>query len=217
MRFADRGEAGARLAREVAAHSPRSPLVAALPRGGVPVGFQVAEALGCELDVVVVRKIGVPFHPELAMGAVAEGGVVIENREIVRGVGIDESEFASRAEMEREEMEARVARYRATVPAVDPAGRTVVVVDDGLATGSTALAAIAALRARDALEVWLAVPVAPPDVTPVMTRAADRFIVLEQPRRFVAVGAWYDDFSPTSDAEVVHLLERSRRPRGNGN
>ena len=217
MRFADRGEAGARLGRAVAAHAPQAPLVAALPRGGVPVGFQVAEALGCELDVVVVRKIGVPFHPELAMGAVAEGGVVIKNQEIMYGVGIDESEFTSRAEMERDELEARVARYRATVPAVDPGGRTVVVVDDGLATGSTALAAIEALRARDALEVWLAVPVAPPDVVPAMTRATDRFIVLEQPRRFVAVGAWYDDFSPTSDAEVVDLLERSRRPRDGGN
>jgi putative phosphoribosyl transferase len=213
MRFADRREAGSRLGREVATHRPHSPLVAALPRGGVPVGFEVAEALDCELDVLVVRKIGVPFHPELAMGAVAEGGVVIRNHEIVGAVGIDESEFASRAESERAELETRLERYRVAVPAVDPEGRTVVIVDDGLATGSTALAAIQALRARDALEVWLAVPVAPPDVIPVMTKATDRLIVLEQPRRFMAVGAWYDDFSPTSDAEVVDLLQRSRRPR----
>lgn len=213
MRFADRREAGARLGRAVATHHPRSPLVAALPRGGVPVGFEVAEALDCELDVLVVRKIGVPFHPELAMGAVAEGGVVIKNNEIIEAVGVDESEFSSRATSEKAELEARLSRYRVTVPAVDPEGRTVVIVDDGLATGSTALAAVQAVRARQALEVWLAVPVAPPDVVPVMTKAADRLIVLDQPRRFMAVGAWYDDFSPTTDNEVVDLLERSRRPR----
>jgi putative phosphoribosyl transferase len=213
MRFSDRREAGSRLGREVASHRPRSPLVAALPRGGVPVGFEVAEALDCELDILVVRKIGVPFHPELAMGAVAEGGVVIRNQEIIGAVGIDESEFVSRAESERAELETRLERYRVSAPAVDPEGRTVVIVDDGLATGSTALAAIQALRARDALEVWLAVPVAPPDVVPVMTKATDRLIILEQPRRFMAVGAWYDDFSPTTDAEVVDLLQRSRRPR----
>jgi putative phosphoribosyl transferase len=213
MRFADRREAGARLGREVATHRPSSPLVAALPRGGVPVGFEVSRALDCELDVLVVRKIGVPFHPELAMGAVAEGGVVIRNQEIIDAVGIDDAEFSSRAESEGAELEARLSRYRAAVQAVDPEGRTVVIVDDGLATGSTALAAIQALRARSALEVWLAVPVAPPDVVPVMTKTADRLIVLEQPRRFMAVGAWYDDFSPTTDADVVDLLQRSRQPR----
>jgi putative phosphoribosyl transferase len=201
MRFADRREAGARLGREVATHRPSSPLVAALPRGGVPVGFEVSQALDCELDVLVVRKIGVPFHPELAMGAVAEGGVVIRNQEIIDAVGIDDAEFSSRAESEGAELEARLSRYRAAVQAVDPEGRTVVIVDDGLATGSTALAAIQA------------VPVAPPDVVPVMTKTADRLIVLEQPRRFMAVGAWYDDFSPTTDSDVVDLLQRSRQPR----
>ena len=214
MRFADRREAGKRLGEAVAAHDPQAPLVAALPRGGVPVGFEVAEALGCELDVLVVRKVGVPFHPELAMGAVAEGGVVIRNQEIIESVGIDEETFQAAADLERAGLEARLARYRAATPAIDPAERTVVVVDDGLATGSTALAAVGALRARDARGVWLAVPVAPPEVVPVMERASDRFIVLERPRRFMAVGAWYRDFSPTSDSEVVELLDRSRRARG---
>lgn len=200
------------LGREVARRDPQSPLVAALPRGGVPVGFEVAASLECELDVVVVRKIGVPFHPELAMGAVAEGDVVIRNDEIIQAARIDEPTFAERAELERVELEARLGRYRGAAPAIDPAGRTVVVVDDGLATGSTALAALESLRARAALGVWLAVPVAPPEVVPVMAKTADEVIVLEQPRRFMAVGAWYDDFSPTSDEEVVDLLRQSRQP-----
>lgn len=210
MRFADRREAGASLGRAVAAHNPAEPLVTALPRGGVPVGFEVAETLGCELDVLVVRKVGVPFHPELAMGAVAEGDVVIRNDEIIDRVGIDDETFGARAESERSELDSRLARYREAVPAIDPAGRTVVVVDDGLATGSTALAAMRVLRARDALGVWLAVPVAPADAIPMMEGVADRVIVIEHPRRFMAVGAWYRDFSPTPDAEVVELLRRSR-------
>ena len=210
MRFANRREAGVSLGRAVAVHQPRYPLIAALPRGGVPVGFEVAETLGCELDVLVVRKVGVPFHPELAMGAVAEGDVIIRNDEIIDRVGIDDETFDARAESEKSELEARLARYREAVPAIDPAGRTVIVVDDGLATGSTALAAMKVLRARGALGVWLAAPVAPADSVPVMEGVADRVIVLERPRRFMAVGAWYRDFSPTPDAEVVELLRRSR-------
>jgi putative phosphoribosyl transferase len=210
MRFVDRREAGAILGRAVAADHPSQPLVTALPRGGVPVGFEVAEALGCELDVLAVRKVGVPFHPELAMGAVAEGDVVIRNEEIIDAVGIDAETFDERAESEKSELQSRLARYREAAPGIDPAGRTVVVVDDGLATGSTAIAAIRVLRAREALAVWLAVPVAPADTVPVMEKVADRVIVIEQPRRFMAVGAWYRDFTPTSDAEVVELLRRSR-------
>ena len=173
-------------------------------------GFEVAERLGCELDVLAVRKVGVPFHPELAMGAVAEGDVVIRNQEIIDAVGIDEETFNARAESEKAELETRLTRYRETVPAIDPAGCTVIVVDDGLATGSTAIAAIRVLRARDVLAVWLAVPVAPADAVPVMERVADRVIVVEHPRRFMAVGAWYRDFTPTPDADVVELLRRSR-------
>lgn len=210
MRFADRREAGAILGRAVAANNPSQPLITALPRGGVPVGFEVAQALGCELDVLGVRKVGVPFHPELAMGAVAEGDVVIRNEEIIDAVGIDEETFEERAELEKAELQSTLARYREATPAIDPGGRTVVVVDDGLATGSTAIAAIRVLRARDALAVWLAVPVAPADAIPVMESVADRVIVVEHPRRFMAVGAWYRDFTPTSDTEVVELLRRSR-------
>jgi putative phosphoribosyl transferase len=210
MRFANRREAGAKLGPAVADQRPDDPLVCALPRGGVPIGFEVAEALGCELDVLVVRKVGVPFHPELAMGAVAEGDVVIENHGIMASVGIDEERFEARAAMERIELDARLSRYREAASAIDPEGHTAIIVDDGLATGSTALAAIAVLRARGAKAVWLAVPVAPADSIPIMEREADRVVVLERPRRFMAVGAWYRDFSPTSDAEVVDLLRRSR-------
>jgi predicted phosphoribosyltransferase len=144
------------------------------------------------------------------MGAVGEGDVVIENQGIMTSVGIDDEQFQARAAMERSELEARLSRYREAAHAIDPENRTSIIVDDGLATGSTALAAIAVLRARGAKGVWLAVPVAPADSIPVMEKEADRVIVLERPRRFMAVGAWYRDFSPTSDSEVVGLLRRSR-------
>lgn len=211
MRFADRRSAGEILGRAVAEMAPVAPLVAALPRGGVPVGFEVARALGCELDVLVVRKVGVPIHPELAMGAVAEGGVVIRNQVVIDAVGIDEHSFLVAVDAEKHELDERLRAYRETTPAVDPRDRTVIVVDDGLATGSTALAAIEGLRAREASEVWLAVPVAPADVIPAMEKAANRVVVLAKPRRFMAVGAWYRDFSQTSDSEVTALLQRSRQ------
>lgn len=200
------------MGRAVADEEPDNPMVAALPRGGVPIGYEVARALGCDLDVLVVRKVGVPFHLELAMGAVAEGGVVTRNQSVIEAVGgIDERSFLSSADSERAELDRRLRIYREAAPAIDPRGRTVVVVDDGLATGSTALAAIEVLRERGASQVWLAVPVAPPEVIPTVKEVADRVIVLEQPKRFIAVGAWYRDFSQTTDAEVVELLRQSRR------
>jgi predicted phosphoribosyltransferase len=212
VRFADRRAAGVILGRAVADEEPDNPMVAALPRGGVPIGYEVARALGCDLDVLVVRKVGVPFHLELAMGAVAEGGVVTRNQSVIEAVGgIDERSFLSSADAERAELDRRLRIYREAAPAIDPRGRTVVVVDDGLATGSTALAAIEVLRERGASQVWLAVPVAPPEVIPTVKEVADRVIVLEQPKRFIAVGAWYRDFSQTTDAEVVELLRQSRR------
>lgn len=201
------------LGRAVAGQDPLNPMVAALPRGGVPVGFEVARALGCDLDVLVVRKVGVPFHPELAMGAVAEGDVMIRNQAIIDSVGLDDASFATAAQTEKAELSRRLVRYRAGTPALDPRGRTVIVVDDGLATGSTALAAMEVSRVRGASEVWLAAPVAPPEVMPAMEEAADRVIVLHQPKRFLAVGAWYRDFSQTSDTEVGELLRQSRTGR----
>ncbi len=202
------------LGSAVAALERVDPMVAALPRGGVPVGFEVAARLGCQLDVLVIRKVGVPFHPELAMGAVGEGGVVIRNEEVLGAVRLEPDVFPIVAETERVELERRLARYRQTVPGVDPAGRTAVIVDDGLATGSTALAAVAVLRERGAGAVWLAVPVAPIESVRLLETVTDHVVVLETPRSFVAVGSWYRDFDQTSDEEVIRLLEESRRSGG---
>ena len=198
------------LGRAVAEFEPTDALVAALPRGGVPVGFEVAEALDCPLDVLVVRKVGVPYQPELAMGAVAEGGVVIRNDEVLSAARISGKEFDSAVELARRELNQRLAAYRDAVDPVDPGNRTVIVVDDGLATGSTAMAALAAARTRGATQTWLAVPVAPGETLKKMEAHADEVIVLHHPRRFMAVGAWYQNFAQTSDDEVRDLLARSR-------
>ncbi|HLE95465.1 MAG TPA: phosphoribosyltransferase family protein [Acidimicrobiia bacterium] len=210
MRFADRREAGALLGQAVVEGNPLAPLVAALPRGGVPVGFEVSRVLGCDLDVLVVRKVGVPFQPELAMGAVGERGVVIENREVMRAAHISERVFEAVVAAETAELEARVRIYREVAEPIDPAGRTVIITDDGLATGSSALAAIDVARAAGALAVWVAVPVAPADSIHRVEAVADQLIVLHRPHRFMAVGAWYRDFSQTSNDEVRDLLRRSR-------
>ena len=210
MRFADRREAGALLGQAVVEGNPLAPLVAALPRGGVPVGFEVSRALGCDLDVLIVRKVGVPFQPELAMGAVGERGVVIENREVMRAAHISERVFEAVVAAETAELEASVGIYRGVAEPIDPTGRTVIITDDGLATGSSALAAIDVARAGGALAVWVAVPVAPADSIHRVEAVADQLVVLHRPHRFMAVGAWYRDFSQTSNDEVRDLLRRSR-------
>lgn len=191
--------------------APDRPLVAALPRGGVPVGYEVAAALGCPLDVLVVRKVGVPDQPELAMGALGEDGVVIRNAEILAAARVPEAVFERVAIEERRRLEARAASYRAAAPGLDFEARTVIVVDDGLATGATMQAAIAVARARGAGAVWAAAPVAPPEVARGLAGTADRVVVLETPSRFMAVGAWYRDFTQTSDDEVIEALRLSRR------
>jgi putative phosphoribosyl transferase len=208
--FADRRHAGALLGAEVAGLDPANPVVYALPRGGMPVAFEVAQALACPLDVLVVRKIGVPFQPELAMGAVAEGGVVIRNEEIIDLIAIDDDTFGAVVESESRELERRVAAYRPEAVAISPAGHTAIVVDDGLATGSTALAAVKVLEQSGASSVWLAVPVAPRGGLGTLEEAADKIVVLARPRDFGAVGVWYDDFTQTSDREVERLLAKSR-------
>lgn len=210
MPFKDRRSAGAQLGRAIAELQPQGPVALGLPRGGVPVAFEVSRRLACPMDVLVVRKVGLPYQRELAMGSIGEGGVVIRNEEVIRLGGVDDETFDSAVRAERRELQRRVEMYRSQADAVDLEGCTAIVVDDGLATGSTARAAIQVVRARDTAEVWLAVPVAPRDTAEEMERLADRVVVLETPRRFGAVGAWYRDFSQTSDEEVRSLLSESR-------
>lgn len=210
MRFANRRQAGEQLGKAVADLEPSNPVVFALPRGGVPVGFEVARVLGCPLDVLIVRKVGVPFQPELAMGAIAEGGVTVRNRDVIEAAGIGDAEFDEVAVLERNELDRRVSLFRGGTAQIDPAGRTAVVVDDGLATGSTALAAVTVLDQQGAAAVWLAVPVAPASPLGRLEALVDRLVILHRPRGFGAVGSWYRDFTQTTNDEVRDLLARSR-------
>lgn len=210
MRYANRRRAGEELGQAVADLEPDDPVVYALPRGGVPVGFEVARALRCPLDVLIVRKVGVPFQPELAMGAIAEGGVIVRNHEVIEVAGVSNSDFERVAADERLELENRVALFRGDTDQIDPIGHTAVVVDDGLATGSTALAAVSVLDQQGADAVWLAVPVAPASPLGQLEEIVDRLVILHRPRGFGAVGSWYRDFAQTTNDEVRALLARSR-------
>jgi predicted phosphoribosyltransferase len=204
--FRDRVDAGRRLAELLAPYAQEDPVVLALPRGGVPVGREVAAALGAPLDVILVRKLGVPDQPELGMGAIGEDGVRVLNETVLRAAAVPADAVAAVEARERAELERRARRYRGDRPPVPVAGRTVVVVDDGLATGSTARAAIEVARAHGARRVVLAVPVAPPESVAGMRDVADDVVVAETPAQMWAIGAWYEDFSQTSDDEVVRLL-----------
>jgi putative phosphoribosyl transferase len=206
MLFANRIEAGRRLADSLGFLAGQDVVVVGLPRGGVPVAFEVARALDAPLDVIVVRKLGIPFQPELAMGAVGEGGVRIINEDVVRRVGVRERELADVEQRERAEIERRANRFRGTKAPVPLAGRTVIVVDDGIATGSTARAACQVARAHGATRVVLAAPVGPADVVRRMHSAADQVICPYTPADFCAIGQFYEDFAQTSDQEVVDLL-----------
>ncbi len=206
MTFANRVAAGRALAELTRERVPGDVVVLGLPRGGVPVAAEVARALGAPLDVLVVRKLGLPRHPELAMGAIGEDGIRVLDRDLVAREGVSERAVAGVEAAERAELARRTEQYRGGRPPVPIAGRTVVIVDDGLATGSTARAAVQVARARGARRVILAVPVAPPDTVAMLRHDADVVLVVLTPERFAAVGQWYDDFTPTSDAEVVAAL-----------
>lgn len=207
MRFRDRVDAGRRLAERLSYLRGEDVVVLGLPRGGVPVAFEVARALDAPLDVIVVRKLGVPFQPELAMGAIGEGGARIVNREVVSAARVSEAEFAVVEERERVELGQRARRFRGKRPRISLEGRTVVVVDDGIATGSTARAACQVARAQGATRVILAVPVAPPASVERLSGDADEVICLDTPEPFFGVGHFYSDFSQIKDTEVVDLLE----------
>lgn len=212
-RFADRVEAGGLLGeavRDALGQADADAVVLGLPRGGVVVAAEVADALGAPLDVLVVRKIGAPGQPELAMGALA-AGTVVRNADLVHALGIDDATFDAAAEAEREVADARERSYRGIHSPTPLAGRTAVVVDDGLATGATARAAVTALRHREddrPGRVVLAVPVAPRDGLLELSRLVDDVVCLRTPHPFVAVGEWYRGFGQTSDDEVRALLQR---------
>ncbi|MFI8865687.1 phosphoribosyltransferase family protein [Streptomyces sp. NBC_01685] len=209
MLFTDRTDAGRQLAEALRHLERRDPVVLGLPRGGVPVAYEVARALGAPLDVIVVRKLGVPYRPELGFGAIGEGGARVISDEIVRHAGVREKDLEAVERAEEAELLRRAQTYREGRPRLPLEGRTVVVVDDGIATGATARAACQVVRAQGASHVVLAVPVASPDVAARLREDVDEVVCLSTPHLFSAVGEWYRDFSQTSDEEVVSLLARA--------
>lgn len=214
MRFFDRRDAGRYLATKLSAYMGRQDvLVLALPRGGVPVAFEVAQAISAPLDVFVVRKLGVPGHEELAMGAIASGGVSVLNDEVVQALHIPERVIEAITQREQRELERREHLYRDGLPPPDVKNHTVIVVDDGLATGATMRAAVAALRSQHPDRIVVAVPVAASVTCRELMAEADEVICAETPEPFYGVGLWYDDFSQTSDEEVHDLLAQSEQER----
>jgi putative phosphoribosyl transferase len=212
--FADRVDAGRRLAGRLE-HLRGGPVVVlGLPRGGVPVAAEVARALGAPLDVIVVRKLGAPFQPELAMGAIGEDGIRVLNDDVLRLGRITDDDLAAAEARERTELERRAERFRSVQPMIPLEGQTAVIVDDGIATGSTAAAACRVARAHGAAGVVLAVPVGAPTSLQRLTADADQVVVVEAPEHFQAVGQFYDDFSPTTEEEVLALLRSHRSEAG---
>lgn len=208
--FTNRAEAGELLAARLSALANRDDvIVLGLPRGGVPVGYEVAKALGVALDVFVVRKLGVPGHEELAMGAIASGDVRLLNDDVIDALGIPASVIDRVAEREHIELERREQLYRGSRPLTPLANKTVILVDDGLATGSTMRAAVTAVRHQQPATIIVAVPVGAPSTCSELSKDADQVVCLRSPEPFVAVGLWYRDFTPTSDAEVRTLLGRA--------
>jgi predicted phosphoribosyltransferase len=213
--FRDRTDAGRRLAARLSEYAGRPDvIVLALPRGGVPVAYEVASRLSVPLDVFLVRKLGVPGHPELAMGAVAAGGIELLSEDLIDELGIPSAQIQQAAARERAELERRERAYRGDRVSAIVQGRTVIVVDDGLATGSTMEAATMALRQQGPAAIIIAVPVGAPETVERLGRIADRVVSLETPADFSAVGQWYADFGQTSDEEVKRLLETSQLASG---
>jgi putative phosphoribosyl transferase len=215
MSFRNRSEAGRKLAARLKSYRDRKPVILALPRGGVPVAAEVAAALNAPLDLVLVRKIGVPSQPELAMGAVVDGGspIVIRNEDVIRLTGVGEAEFQAVCDSELAEIERRRQRYIGDRERIDVKGHLAIVVDDGVATGATTRAALRATRMRQPNKLVLAVPVGPTDTIAAMREEADEVVCLEDYEIFGAIGYFYDDFRQVTDREVIEILARFARPR----
>lgn len=211
--FRDRRDAGARLARELMKYAGEQPTVLALPRGGVPVGDEVARALRAPLDVWVVRKLGAPSNPELGVGAVAEGGFVYLNERLVKQVNLSDAGLATALAVEQREVEARVLKFRRGGPVPSIRGRTAIIVDDGVAMGGTARAAIRSLRMLEPKNLVLAVPVGAAETLDSLRNEVEDVVCLFPMKDLVAVGAWYDDFGQVSDEEVSSILQRARQER----
>ena len=210
MPFRNRNEAGRELAKALASYKQQHPVVMALPRGGVPVAAEVATALDAPLDLILVRKIGAPFQPELAMGAVVDGRqpLVVRNETVIKLGGISDEDFAEVSDQELVEIERRRKLYLGDRPHPDLAGRTVIIIDDGVATGATTRAALRAIRARKPRKLILAVPVAPTPSLTELREDADEVVCLEDYEDFGAIGYYYEDFRQVSDTEVIDLLAR---------
>jgi putative phosphoribosyl transferase len=210
MSFVNRHDAGTRLAERLEYLRGRDIIVLGLPRGGVPVAAIVAKALNAPLDVIVVRKLGAPRHPEFGIGAIGENGVRVLDERAVHAMGVSDNELAAVEQAERQELARRADRFRHGKQRLDLTGRTAIIVDDGVATGSTAAAACQSARALGAAKVVLAVPVAPTDWAKGLRGEADELIAVETHDPFLSVGLWYTEFRQTADDEVVALLERYR-------
>jgi putative phosphoribosyl transferase len=214
QKFRNRTEAGQLLAKKLAAYANHSDLlILGLPRGGVPVAFKIATALNAPLDICIVRKLGVPKHEELAMGAIATGGVMVLNKEVLNSAKISQPTIEKIAAREKQELTRRDRLYRGNRPLPELENRTVILVDDGIATGSTLQAAIAIVRQQQPKKIIVAVPVAPPSTCNQLKEEVDEVVCLMMPEPLRAIGLWYDDFLPTTDAEVKDLLTRAERQR----
>lgn len=208
--FTDRTHAGMELAKALAAYTDHpDSIVLALPRGGVPIAFEIAKVLHAPMDVFIVRKLGAPGQPELAMGAIASGGLRVMNDDVLRMLRVDEATIAATVAEEQKELERRERLYRGNRPAVKIADKTVIVVDDGIATGATMRAAVRALKAQQPARLIVAIPTAAVDTCNLLRQEVDEVVCLATPEPYIAVGRWYRDFAQTSDAEVQALLAQS--------
>lgn len=210
MLYKDRYDAGQQLAEKLKKYTDDKPIILALPRGGVILGYAVAKALKAPLDVIVPRKIGAPYHPEFGVGAIAPNGVRIINSDTINLLKISDSEIEEITELETLEMNRRIKLYRKDLPPLDVNGKTVIVVDDGIATGVSTRAAIMSIKKMSPQKIVLAVPVCPPETTAKFQKEVDEFICLNEFPDFFAVSAYYNNFEQTSDAEVINLLQKAK-------